>query len=83
MSNQNEKVAALIKFFGNQEKLAKSIGVKQGSVTGWLNNKHGISRYNAEKIEVLTGGKFLAVDLCDKLAEHKQQLEKLKTPSGN
>lgn len=66
-------IEKLIKHFGSQENLAFAVGVKQGTVTGWLNKKHGISERNAVIIEILTNGKFRATDLCPRLAE----LEKL------
>lgn len=67
--NKDETIAKVIDFFGSQAKLAKAIGVEQGTVTGWLNRKHGINAINALKIEKATNGKFKAVDLCPKLRE--------------
>lgn len=62
-------VQDLIKSFGSQTKLAEALNIKQGTVTGWLYKKHGISERNALKIEKMTGGKFKAVELCPRLAE--------------
>lgn len=70
MKSQSQTVKNLINYFGGtQEKLALAIQVKQGTITAWLNNKHGISEKNALKIEKLTNGEFKAVDLCPRLAE--------------
>ncbi|OOR83900.1 transcriptional regulator [Moraxella canis] len=62
-------IEKLISEFGSQTKLAKAIGVEQGTVTGWLYQKHGVKELNALKIEKITNGKFRAVDLCPRLAE--------------
>lgn len=72
-------IEKLIMEFGGQTKLAKKIGVKQGTITGWLHGKHGVNEINAIKIEQITNGKFKAVDLCPRLAE----IEKIKALSGN
>lgn len=66
---KNQKIADLIARFGGQVKLAEMLKVSQGTVTGWLNMKHGINSINALKIEKLTAGEFKAVDLCPRLAE--------------
>lgn len=78
--SKNSIIADVIAEFGGQVKLAKEVGVEQGTVTGWLNNKHGMRETNALKIEKLTNGKFRAVDLCPRLAE---VITQNKTPSGN
>lgn len=67
--SRNLMIERLIKHFGTQEKLAEAIKVRQGTVTGWLNNKHGISYFNARKIEKITNGEIKAIDLCPKFAE--------------
>lgn len=69
----------LIAEYGSQEKFARAVGVKQGTVTGWLNGKHGINEINALRIEKIAGDKVKATDLCPRLAE----IEKMKAPSGN
>ncbi len=69
MKQQNTAILELIQQFGGQIKLGKKVGVSQGTITGWLNQKHGISGTNAMKIEKLTNGKFRAIDLCPRLAE--------------
>lgn len=69
----------LIAEHGSQEKFARAIGVKQGTVTGWLHGKHGINEINALRIEKITNGEIKAVDLCPRLAE----IEKIKALSGN
>lgn len=74
-----EVLLELIAEYGSQEKLARAIGVKQGTITGWIHGKHGINELNALRIEKMTNGKVKAIDLCPRLAE----IEKMKAPSGN
>ena len=64
-----EPAAKLIRFFGGQVKTAEALGVKQGSVNGWVNARHGLSPINAQKAERLTKGEVKAVELCPELAE--------------
>lgn len=71
----NQIIDDVIKFFGSQTKLATSLGLKQPAVSNWRNNRNGIGQINAQKIEIITNGKFKAIDLCPRLAE----IEKLKT----
>lgn len=66
MSNKFEP---LIKFFGDQTIAAQKLGVKQPTVSGWLNDKHGMSAKTALKAEKLTKGQFKAAELCPDLAE--------------
>lgn len=70
-TGKNEHIAKLITQFGGQVKLAEKLEVKQGTVTAWLNKKHGICAENAFKIEQLTGGKIKATELCPRLAKIK------------
>ena len=74
-----EVLLELVAEYGSQEKLARAIGVKQGTITGWIHGKHGINEINALRIEKITNGKVKAIDLCPRLAE----IEKMKAPSGN
>lgn len=75
-------VKRLISHFGTQAKFGEAMGVKQGTVNGWLHGKHGISEVNALKIEKLTHGKFKAYELCPKLAEFAEQLKSPKRELG-
>lgn len=75
----NQIIDDVINFFGSQAKLATSLGLKQPAVSNWRNNRNGIGQINAQKIEIITNGKFKAIDLYPRLAE----IEKLKAPSGN
>lgn len=79
---KNQKIADLIAKFGGQVKLGEALKVSQGTVTGWLNMKHGINSINAQKIEKLTAGEFKAVDLCPRLAEIEAMDEQPKTPNA-
>lgn len=69
----------LVSYFGSQTETATQLGVKQPSVNAWLTGKTKMSSICAEKAEIVTGGKFKAVDLCPRLAEIRQT----KTPSAN
>ncbi|WP_019518735.1 transcriptional regulator [Faucicola boevrei] len=67
---KNPNIEKLIEMFGkNQRELGEKIGVTQGTITGWLNNRHGVSIVNAKKIEKITEGKIKAVDLCPIIEE--------------
>lgn len=63
----------LVSHYGTQEKTAKALGVDQGTVSAWVCGKHGVGPVTALRIEMRTGGKFLAKDLCPALAELKPQ----------
>jgi len=60
-------IERLIKHFGNQQKTAEALGVKQGTVSGWATGRHGVSEVHALIAEKLTGGTIKAVDLCPRL----------------
>lgn len=57
-------IERLIKHFGTQESTAEALGVKQGTVSGWVRGKHGVSPAVALRAERLTGGEFTAAELC-------------------
>lgn len=57
----------LVRHFGCQVKTAESLGVKQGTVSGWVSGRHGMSAVTAIRAENETGGLFKAVDLCPAL----------------
>ena len=65
----NEHIKALIEFFGNQNETARALGTSQATVSGWLNNAHGMHPVTAMKAERLTAGKIKASDLCPRLKE--------------
>lgn len=71
---------SLIDFFGNQVKTAQALQVTQPSVNAWLKGKTKMSATVAIKAEKLTHGKFKAYELCPKLAEFKEHLN--KTPQA-
>jgi len=62
-------IELLIGFFGSQQKTAEKLKVSQATVSGWLNEKHGMHPVTAMKAETLTGGKVKATDLCPRLNE--------------
>lgn len=62
--NIYEKLAT---HFGGQVKTAAALGVEQGTVSGWVRGKHGMSPIAALKAEQATGGIFKASDLCPSL----------------
>ncbi|MCY1421476.1 hypothetical protein D9M71_371340 [compost metagenome] len=57
----------LVDYFGTQTKTAERLGVDQGTVSGWVREKHGMSAVTALRAEAETEGKFKAVDLCPAL----------------
>jgi DNA-binding transcriptional regulator YdaS (Cro superfamily) len=59
---------ALVEHFGTQKKAALALGVEQGTVSGWVRQKHGMSPIAALRAEEVTGGKFSAVALWPDLA---------------
>lgn len=54
----------LVAHFGGQVKTAAALGVEQGTVSGWVRGKHGMSPIAAMKAEQATDGLFKASDLC-------------------
>jgi len=61
----------LVKHFEGQDLTAEALGVKQGTVSGWVRGKHGMSPVTALTAEQVTGGAFLAVELCPALKRVK------------
>lgn len=57
----------LVEHFGTQQKVADALRVDQGTVSGWVRGRHGMSPVVALKAEGITGGKFQATDLCPDL----------------
>ena len=57
----------LVDHFGTQTKTAKRLGVDQGTVSGWVREKHGMSAVTALRAEAETAGAFKAIDLCPAL----------------
>ncbi len=66
---KSQAVSNLISYFGNQKETGSILGVKQATVSGWLNMKHTMRETKALKAEKLTKGEIKAVDLCPALAE--------------
>lgn len=52
-------------FGGSQKQTAKSLKVKQATVSGWLNEKHRMSLVVALRAQKVTGGKIKASELCE------------------
>ena len=61
----------LVAHFGSQAVTAEKLGVEQGTVSGWVRSKHGMSPVVALTAEQVTGGAFLAVELCPALKRVK------------
>ena len=57
----------LVEHFGTQQKVAEALRLDQGTVSGWVRGKHGMSPVSALKAEAITEGKFKAVELCPDL----------------
>ena len=60
---------SLVAHFDGQANTAEKLGVKQGTVSGWVTGQHGMSAITATRAERVTEGKFKATDLCPSLAE--------------
>ncbi len=58
----------LVDHFGGQVKTAESLGVKQGTVSGWVSGRHGMSAVTALRAQAETNGVFLAIELCPALS---------------
>ncbi|MDH0638220.1 helix-turn-helix domain-containing protein [Pseudomonas sp. GD03860] len=53
----------LVKHFGSQQATAEALGVKQGTVSGWVRGLHGCTAEVAMKAEIATNGVIKARDL--------------------
>lgn len=56
-------VSRLVEYFETQTATAKALGVKQGTVSGWVRGEHGISAEVAMLAEIITEGAIKARDL--------------------
>ena len=63
--NIDEKITMLVEHFGSKAELARALGIERQNLTQWVDK--GIPPIQAVKIEMITNGKFKAVDLvgCD------------------
>ncbi|KPA87316.1 DNA-binding transcriptional regulator Cro [Pseudomonas asplenii] len=59
----NKHFDALVKHFGSQQATAEALGVKQGTVSGWVRGLHGCTAEIAIKAEIATKGAIKARDL--------------------
>jgi transcriptional repressor of cell division inhibition gene dicB len=64
-------IQRLVQHFGDQTKTAKALGVSQPAVSQWLRGACGMSPVIALKAEMVTGGAFMACDLCPSLTAAK------------
>ena len=69
----------LVVHFGTQDKTAERLGVDQGTVSGWVRGKHGMSAVTALRAEAETDGAFKAVDLCPDLRRAELSVGKTRT----
>lgn len=60
MTNSFEK---LVEHFGSQTATAAALGVKQGTVSGWVRGLHGCAAEVAMRAEIITNGAIKARDL--------------------
>ncbi|WP_275628996.1 YdaS family helix-turn-helix protein [Pseudomonas sp. 273] len=58
----------LVEHFHGQVKTAEALGVKQGTVSGWVSGRHGMSAVTALRAEAETLGAFKAIELCPALS---------------
>lgn len=56
-------IQRLIDHFGSQQATAIALGVKQGTVSGWARNVHGVSAEVAMRAETVTQGGVKAAEL--------------------
>lgn len=59
----NSNFEKLVAFFGSQTATALALGVKQGSVSGWVRGLHGCTAEVAMRAEIKTSGAIKARDL--------------------
>lgn len=78
--NYTNAYKQLAERYGTQQALANALNCSQPLVWKWLNGKATMSAHLAIKAEKLTQGKFKAYELCPKLAEFKEHLN--KTPQA-
>lgn len=60
MKNPFEK---LVEHFGSQHATATALGVKQGTVSGWVRGIHGCTAEVAMRAEIVTSGAIKAREL--------------------
>ncbi|AMW64500.1 Cro-like repressor protein (endogenous virus) [Pseudomonas phage phiAH14a] len=53
----------LVEHFGSQSATAAALGVKQGTVSGWVRGLHGCAAEVAMRAEIITHGAIKARDL--------------------
>lgn len=58
----------LVAHLGGQVSTAEKLNVKQGTVSGWCRELHGMGPEAAIIAEIKTDGKFKASDLCKSLS---------------
>jgi DNA-binding transcriptional regulator YdaS (Cro superfamily) len=67
MKNPFEK---LVEHFGSQNATATALGVKQGTVSGWVRGVHGMAAEVAMRAEIVTKGEIKARDLRPSIPGH-------------
>ena len=67
MKNPFEK---LVEHFGSQNATASALGVKQGTVSGWVRGVHGMAAEVAMRAEIVTNGEIKARDLRPSIPGH-------------
>lgn len=60
-------IRKLVESLGGQVKAAAALGVKQPTVSNWINGNHGMSAIVAMRAERITGGEFHAASLCPEI----------------
>lgn len=59
----NTTFEKLVEHFGSQQATAIALGVKQGTVSGWVRGLHGCAAEVAMRAEIITKGAIKARDL--------------------
>lgn len=57
-------IEQIVEWFGSKSKMARSLGVDRSAVTHWV-NKGSLPAYRAIQIEMMSNGKFRAVDIME------------------
>lgn len=60
---------SVVAHFGNQQKTASALKIKQSSVNAWIKGKAIMSERTALRVQKLTNSEFKALDLSPSLKE--------------
>lgn len=58
-----DKIKSLVAHFGSKSEICRQLGIERQNITQW--ERCGIPPIQAVKLEMITNGKFKAVDLLE------------------